>query len=435
MKKVLIITYYWPPAGGSGVQRWLQISAYLKKNGWQPIIYHPSNAKYQVFDKSLVEEISDDVIQISRKIKDPAAFYSKIGGKKNQVGAGMSTKGKKKSRLQKLAIWMRGNLFIPDSRKYWINPSVRYLKKYNKKHPFDAIISTGPPHSMHLIAMKLSRKIKTPWLADFRDPWTNIDFYKDLNLSARADKKHHRLEKEVLTTADAVVTVGFTLARELEALGAKKCEIIPNGYDPKKYIETDKKSIQEHFIISHIGVMPAARNPVFLWSVIADLKKENDEFAQKLKIVLVGNVDGSIPASITDLGLETHLEMPGTVSHTEAISLQKRSSVLMLFINDTPNAKGILTGKVFEYMAANRPILATGHLEGDVAVILKECEAGQMFSKNDKEKMKAYLLELFKSFSEKKAYSNNRKQVEKYSRAAQAKQVADILSGMFTKEG
>lgn len=428
MRKVLIISYYWPPAGGSGVQRWLQMAAYLKENGWQPIVYFPTNAKYQVYDETLVAEISSDVIQISRKIKDPATFYSKVGGKKNQVGAGMSTKGKKKSILQKLAIWMRGNLFIPDSRKYWIKPSVRFLKKYHQEKPFDAIVSTGPPHSMHLIAKRVSEKTGKPWLADFRDPWTNIDFYKDLNLSKRADKKHRRLENEVLSAANAIVAVGPSLALELEELGAKKCEVIPNGYDPKKYLEKDSGADQNYFIISHIGVMPAARNPEFLWEAMSELKSDNPAFAEKLKIVLVGNVDGSVPVSIKKYGLTEYLEMPGTVSHTEAISLQKKSAVLILLINDAPNAKGILTGKVFEYMAANRPVLASGPVDGDVASILNECEAGQMFSKTDKEKSKAYLLQLFEFFSQGKPYSNNRGKVEKYSRRVQAAQVAEILN-------
>jgi len=428
MKKVLIITYYWPPAGGSGVQRWLQMSAYLKDYGWQPIVYHPANAKYQVFDESLAAEISPDVIQISRKIKDPATLYSKVGGKKNQVGAGMSTKGKKKSFVQKMAIWMRGNLFIPDSRKYWIKPSVRFLKKYFSENPFDAIISTGPPHSMHIIAKKLSEKTGKPWLADFRDPWTNIDFYRDLNLSARADKKHRRLEKEVLTNADAVVSVGSTLARELEELGAEKCEVIPNGYDPGKYTDADPGSDRKEFIVSHIGVMPAARNPEFLWEAMAELKSENAMFAEKLSIVLVGNVDGAVPESIEKAGLSTYLDLPGTVSHKEAIVLQKKSAVLMLLINDAPNAKGILTGKVFEYMAANRPVLATGPVDGDVAAILNECEAGQMFGKSEKDKAKAYLLELFEAYLQGKTYSNNRKKVENYSRKAQAGQIVEILN-------
>ncbi len=428
MKKVLIITYYWPPAGGSGVQRWLQMTAYLKDYGWQPVVYHPANAKYQVFDESLAAEISPDLIQISRKIKDPATFYSKVGGKKNEVGAGMSTKGKKKSFLQKLAIWMRGNLFIPDSRKYWIKPSVRFLKKYNSENPFDAIISTGPPHSMHIIAKKLSAATGKPWLADFRDPWTNIDFYRELNLSNRADKKHKRLEKEVLSSADSVVAVGPTLAKEIEVLGAKKCEVIPNGYDPRKFKSADTQADQENFIVSHIGVMPAARNPEFLWEAMSELKKENTVFAEKLKIVLVGNVDGVVPVSIEKAGLTEHLSMPGTVSHAEALQLQKNSSMLMLFINDAPNAKGILTGKVFEYMAANRPIIATGPVDGDVAAILKECEAGQMFGKSEKQKAKEYLLSLFEAYSLNKPYSNNRNRVGNYSRKAQAGQIAEILS-------
>ena len=182
MRRVLIITYYWPPSGGSGVQRWLKMSKYLPENGWQPVIYTADDAEYPVEDKSLEKDVAPETEVIRRPIVEPYSFYKKFLGikKGEKVKAGFINEGAKKTGWKEsLSVWLRGNLFIPDARCWWIKPSVRYLKKYLKEHPVDAMISTGPPHSMHLIARALHKKFNIPWVADFRDPWTDIDFYKD----------------------------------------------------------------------------------------------------------------------------------------------------------------------------------------------------------------------------------------------------------------
>ena len=430
MKRVLIITYYWPPSGGSGVQRWLQMTSFMKEFGWQPIVYFPKNANYQVIDESLKAEISPDLEQLSKKIVDPANFYSKIVGKKHQIGAGMSSVKAKKSIIQRFALWIRGNVFIPDSRKFWVKSSARFLHKYYKKNAFDAIISTGPPHSMHLIAMKLADVTGLPWIADFRDPWTNIDFFKDVNPGKRAVRKHKRLENEVLQKADQVIAVGNTLAQELLELGAKECKVITNGFDPRKFKNLEILPERDSFIISHIGLMSAARNPELLWEALAKLKKENEIFSMKLKICFAGKVDGFVVDAIKKAGLEDSLELFGNISHYDALNLQKKSAVLLLFINDAPNAKGILTGKVFEYLAANRPILAVGPEDGDVASIIEEASSGIMFARHRKTEIEDYLISLFKNFEKNKEFSNNREYVNKFSRREQTAQVSAILNSI-----
>ena len=218
MKRVLIITYYWPPSGGSGVQRWLKMSKYLPENGWQPVIYTPEEGEFPIIDTSLEKDVSPEAEVIRRPIVEPYTLYKRFLGVKETetVKAGfIKENGEKAGWKEKLSLWIRGNCFIPDARCWWVKPSVRYLKSYLKEHPVDAIISTGPPHSMHLIAMKLKEALGIPWIADFRDPWTEIDYYNDLHLTRWADRKHHRLEREVLTKTDKVITVAPDGARRL----------------------------------------------------------------------------------------------------------------------------------------------------------------------------------------------------------------------------
>lgn len=197
-KRVLIISYYWPPTGGSGVQRWVKFAKYLPSEGWQPVIYTPLNPEAITVDESLISEIPPEVEVIKRKIFEPYNIYRALTGKKGrtaQSGEVNPINSQKKSFTQKVSMWIRGNMFIPDPRCFWIGPSVRFLKKYLKEHPVDVIVSTGPPHSMHLIARKVARSTGIPWVADFRDPWTKMFYFKHLALSPWAERKHARLEK------------------------------------------------------------------------------------------------------------------------------------------------------------------------------------------------------------------------------------------------
>ena len=221
-RKVLIITYYWPPSGGAGVQRWLKFVKYLPNLGWEPVVYTVENGEYPVMDKSLNEDVSAALKVIKTPIWEPYNIYKKISGrnKNDTINSGFLAESKKSKFSENLGKWVRGNFFIPDARKYWIKPSIKYLSNFLNDNPADLIISSGPPHSTHLIAMDLKNKFQIPWVSDFRDPWTNIDFYKELKLTNWADAKHKRLEKHVLTNSDLVLTVGNQLKQELIELGA-----------------------------------------------------------------------------------------------------------------------------------------------------------------------------------------------------------------------
>lgn len=435
MKRVLIITYYWPPSGGSGVQRWLKMSKYLPENGWQPVIYTAEGAEYPVEDPSLEKDVCPEAEVIRRPIVEPYSFYKKFLGikKEQKVKAGfIDETGKQKGWKERLSVWIRGNFFIPDARCWWVKPSVKYLKTYLKEHPVDAIISTGPPHSMHLIAMKLKEAFGLPWIADFRDPWTEIDFYNDLHLTHRADRKHHRLEHEVLTKADKVVAVGWDMAEGLKGLGADNPTVIPNGYDWDAQTQPTAMPLSKDFTLTHIGIIGANRNEPQLWQALGELKASDSQFSSKLKIRLIGQVDQSVAKSIQANGLTESSELIPYIPHDQIQEQQASSQVLLLLINHTPNAKGILTGKLFEYIAAGRPILCIGPEDGDAARILDETHAGRTVGFEDKEKIKAIIKELYQSYLEGRLLSNQNKGIEQYSRKALAKVFANLLNRFGT---
>lgn len=430
MKKLLIITYYWPPAGGAGVYRWLKFSKFLREYGWEPVIYTSEGGEYSVIDNSLLKDVPENITVLKQPVWEPYNIYKKFIGQKKEdkINVGFLSVNKKKKFTEKLAIWIRGNFFIPDARVFWIKPSAKYLIKYLKENPVDAMVSTGPPHSTHLIAYRIKKQLGLKWLADFRDPWTYIDFYDELMLTGFADRKHHRLEQLVLKNADCICTVSSDCARDLESLGAKNVKVITNGFDAddliRENIQFDKK-----FSITHIGSLVKSRNPHALWKALVDLNAVNPELKDFLEIKLVGKVDYSVIESINEYGLESNVTLVEHMPHNDVMKVIQQSQVLMLLINNSQNAMGIIPGKFFEYLSTRRPILCIGLPESDVAKILTETSAGKTIGFEDTEGLKKYILELFELFKSGKLMipSNN---IDNYSRKSICRQVADLLHKM-----
>ena len=431
MKRVLIITYYWPPSGGSGVQRWLKMSKYLPEYGWQPVIYTTENAEYPIVDPSLEKDVSSKVEVIRRPIFEPYTFYKKFLGIKQEETVKMGfieEKEKKKSWKTDLSLWIRGNLFIPDARRWWVKPSVKYLKSYLKAHPVDAIISTGPPHSMHLIAMKLKEELGLPWIADFRDPWTEIDYYHDLHLTRWADRKHHRLEKEVLTKADKVVTVAPDGAKRLGRIGNRNVRVVYNGFDRDDDATTTVVKPKK-FTITYLGVLSKIQNPEKLWEALGELARECDDFGNKLQINMIGQIDSSVVKAIEQHGLSQHVSYSPYIPHDQVSAVHRSSTLLLLLLmpDSEPRAKGLLTGKLFEYLASGRPILSIGPEDGDAARILKETGAGTTVSFGNKEKMKEAIKTLYNKYLEGDLANNTNPTVEQYSRRNLAGEIVKLL--------
>jgi len=441
MKKVLIITYYWPPSGGAGVQRWLKFTKYLRDFGWEPIIYTPSNPESPINDASLEKDVPKDLTVLKTEIWEPYLFYKRLIGQKktDKINAAFLTESKKPKRMEKLAVWIRGNFFIPDARVFWVKPSVKYLTDYLQKNPVDAIISTGPPHSMHLIADAVKKKLNIPWMADFRDPWTEIDFYSKLMLTPLADGKHKKLELKVLRNADAVVSVGQNWMENLAAIlkrsapekfspkDESRFKVISNGYDPEDYAGIGEVQMDKKFTMAHIGTLDKSRNQPVLWKVLADIVRKNPQFAADLEIKLVGKVDIFVQEDIEKNGLTPYLNKIAYLSHHDVTIVQKQTQVLMLLINNTPNAKGITTGKFFEYMAAKRPILCIGIPEGDAEKIINETHAGLFAGFEDAAAMEKNIMYFYNKYKAGNLASEGIN-IEKYSRKMLTGEVANVLN-------
>lgn len=433
MKKALIITYYWPPSGGAGVQRWLKFVKYLRQFQWEPIVYCPEGPEYPEIDTSLSKDIPEGLEVLRYPIWEPYEIYKRfIGrGKDEKISAGFLAEEKRVSLTEKISIWVRGNLFIPDARKFWIAPSVKYLSSYLATHPVDVIISTGPPHSCHLIARQLKKKFNIPWVADFRDPWTNIDFYQDLMLSRAADRKHHRLEKAVLMEADAVIAISPGLAEEFQQIYPREIMMITNGYDEDDMLNTAAVEPDKKFSLVHIGSLVPARNPHILWTVLEKMITEDPGFKADLEIKLVGKVDYTVRESLEKAGLTPYFNKVDYIPHDQVAMLMRQSMVLLLLVNQTPNAKGILTGKFFEYLGARRPILAIGPANGDLAAILKETEAGFISDFDDIENLERNLRQMYQQYKS-GTLKINSFNTSIYSRKSLTGKLADVMNRVIS---
>jgi len=423
-KKVLIITYYWPPAGGPGVQRWLKFVKYLPEFNVEPIVYIPENPNYPLVDDSLISEVSKEITILKQPISEPyklAGLFSKTSSK--TISKGIIPEEKKQSFIEKAMLYIRGNFFIPDARKSWVKPSVAYLLDYIEKEHISTIITTGPPHSLHLIGLQLKEKLDVKWFADFRDPWTTIGYHKQLKLTESSKLKHKAFEKQVLNTADAIIVTSTVTKKEFQSITNKPIEVITNGYD---YETAETKPLDTKFTLAHIGSLLSKRNPEVLWQVLAELIKENKSFAQDFQLNFVGAVSETVLESIDKNGLTAYVNNIGYVSHKESITYQKSSQVLVLVEIDSEDTKCIIPGKLFEYMVSNRPILAFGPKGSDVERIIKETNTGNYFSYIDNRSIKSTILSHYKSYQNKSLHVHA-VGLQKYSRKNLTLKLVSVL--------
>ncbi len=423
--KVLIITYYWPPAGGPGVQRWLKFVKYFRDFDIEPIVYVPKNPTYPIEDVSFLSEIPEGIEVLKQPIFEPYRFAQIFSKKETKtISKGIIAGAAKQSFAQRLLLYIRGNFFIPDARKFWVKPSVRYLKKYLYENTIDTIITTGPPHSIHLIGKELKKQIGVRWFADFRDPWTTIGYHDKLKLTKRSMQKHISMEKEVLSTADHIIVTSFTTQKEFKAITADTpVSVITNGYDIESIPET---ALDTQFTISHIGSLLSGRNPKNLWKALYDLTRENEAFSSAFRLQLVGAVSDDVLSSIQEAGLSDFLIHKGYVPHIDAIKIQRSSQVLLLIEIDSKDTQCIIPGKLFEYMVSKRPIIAVGPADADVSKLIFDTNSGYFFEYHEYEKIKMQLLQYFKQFQEQKLESHVIG-IEKYSRRSLTRELAEVL--------
>jgi hypothetical protein len=418
--KVLIITYYWPPAGGSGVQRWLKFVKYLQAFGIDPVVFTADNANYAKEDTSLLSEVPKNIEILTLPIWEPTDLLFWKKNKQQKNGVSNVSKGG-------LLSFIRGNFFIPDPKIFWIKPAVNYLQKYLDRNKVDVIISTGPPHSMHLIAQKLKHQNDIKWLADFRDPWSDLYYNKDFKQRIFAKNKNKKLEEAVLKNADCILTVSTTLQQEFSKI-AKRVAVITNGFD-EEFLDSEKVILDANFSISYIGLLPKQSNPSLFFKVLKRLCQENVAFKNDLQINFIGDISEEVKTEIELNDLVENTNFVGYVSHQKAIVYQKKSQVLLLLIPDVKNNKGILTGKLFEYLTANRPILAIGPEEGELSTILRETNAGVVINFDAEEKLEFQIRELYLKFKEEKLIVSATN-IQKYHRKELTKNLAFLLKSL-----
>ncbi|ELR69589.1 TPR/glycosyl transferase domain protein [Fulvivirga imtechensis AK7] len=417
MKKVLVITYYWPPSGGSGVQRWLKFVKYLPEFGWQPIVFTPENPSFDVKDLSLEAEISPDTEIIKLPIWEPYRLFKRIKAEKSNQQSDLINK--KAGFFGKLLLWIRGNLFIPDPRVFWVRPASRILQDLIIANGIDVVITTGPPHSMHLIGLKLKRKLGVSWVADFRDTWTTWVMYESFYLSQPVRRLHKILERKVLKKADVVIAASRIYANELAQIGGRKVEVITNGYDPAEF-STTTDVMPENFVIRHVGVVDELRDPRPLLRAVAALIEQED---YDIQVEFIGNVNATLRDYIAaDEAIKKVVSFKPYVAHSEVFDLYRTSAGLLLL--PFRDMKGNIPGKLFEYLAAQRPILYIGPA-GDSVDIIQSTGSGFVCEAGDVEGIKGAIRAIYTMFEAKEF--NRNQNIEAFSRIQLTQKLSHIL--------
>jgi len=395
-RKVLIITYYWPPAGGITVLRCLKLAKYLREFGWEPIIYTASNAQYPYLDDSNNADIPDGITILKQPIFEPLHLFKKLSGRKESdpLTNLVHVRDQKPSVIDKLGIWVRANFFIPDARAFWIRPSVHYLTNYLRDNPVDAIFSDGPPHTNTAIACEVSKIANIPWLADFQDPWTQVDYYPLLGIKGRADRIHKQMEQTAFAAAKAMTIASPSWKTDLESIGAKNVNVLFYGYDESDFSELTPVN-DDRFTILHTGLLGFDRCPDPLITALSELVVEKPELATSIRVLQYGEIDYSVKRAFEAAGIGHMLELGGMVSRKVALQAMVSAAVLLLPLNKASNAKGRMPGKFYEYLRAKRPILALGPEDSDVGAILNKTGHGQMSTYSNVGGTKTFVLDAY----------------------------------------
>ena len=391
MKRVLVIAYYWPPSGGSGVQRWVKFCKYLPAEGWEPVVFAPLNADYPSLDPSFEKELPENLEVLRGKIWEPYAAYRKLTGARSTQVTEISSG--KKTWKQRLSLWIRANLFVPDPRVGWVKPSVKTLRKYLTEHPVDAIVTTGPPHSVHLIGQKLHKATGIPWIPDFRDPWSRMYYLKYLPMTAGTWAKLRAQEQAVLDDCNTVLACTPLVQEEFQAQTKTPVACITNGFDEEDFTGPAPEG-DGRFNITHTGLFAADGNPFTLWKVLKELAAEDPWFKESLRLRLVGKVDREVA------GLQANVVALGPCDHATAVREQRSATLLMLPLRNDAQYRPILPGKLFEYLAARRPVLGIGQADGAMARVLHDAQAGVTAGWEDAAAMKAFIAAAWKQFCE-----------------------------------
>jgi hypothetical protein len=383
-RKVLFVTYYWPPAGGIGVLRCLKIVKYLRQFGWEPVVFTSTASEYEFTDNKNNLDIPEGLEVHRIQGFNPTAIFKKISGRKADAPLIdiISDSPRDPSKVDSLGIWIRGNFFIPDARSFWIRPAVRAMSAWMTENKCDAIFSDGPPHTNTIAALKIAEKFNLPWLADFQDPWTQADYYAHMKIGIIADKIHRKWESRSLMRANMVSIASPSWAEDLQTLGRNDARVLYYGYDEADFKDYRPQHPSE-LIIFHGGLLGLDRNPKPVIQALSKLKNQLLQQFGKLEIRLAGSVNSSVVNDFHAAGLGDSLTLLGLIPRSEVFNEMAAARMLLLPINDAPNAKGRIPGKLFEMIRSGKEILALGPVQGDVAKLLAATQTGQTFEYAD----------------------------------------------------
>ncbi len=437
MPRLLVITYYWPPSGGSGVQRWLKFAKYLPAQGWTPVIVAPLAADYPVVDESLEADVDPALEVLRYPITEPYAAYRKLTGAQSGDVKAAPT-GSDPGLLKRLANWVRANLFVPDPRVWWVKPTSKSLAGYLREHPVDAILTTGPPHSVHLIGLSLKHAFPSlPWVMDIRDPWSQFDVHLAFNPGNRARVKNQRLEKQCLSGADLVIGTSPSMPTHLESFNRSKYRSVTNGYDAEDFAEEvelvdGRFGKREPFTIYHTGLLSANRNPTSVWQALAELCTADARFAERLHLRLIGNVDPSVTADIERYPtLRDKLTVTAWLPHGELLAHYRAADLFLLCPNLSDNARGQINGKLFEYLAARRPILHVGPFDADNTRILDQAHAGLTVLPGDVDAARDAIERIYSGRFSDSEHAFAKTVIEGFERRATTARLAELLNELI----
>lgn len=383
-KNILIVTYYWPPSGGSGVQRWLKFVKYLPQFDWTPYVFTPENPTVTATDESLLLDVPPEAEVIKLPIWEP---YWRLESGKEKLAGGAGTKApfvSKPGALARLVIWIRGNLLIPDPRRFWKKPSVAFLKDFLIEKQIHTLVTTGPPHSMHLIGLQLKKIYPhLHWIADFRDPWSTWGLLETLKAGKWALSRHRRLERQVLQSADTVITITPFYKRQLESLGKRPVQYLPNGFDADDFGEFQWQR-PDRFVIRHVGIINERCDPRPFMLALKEKCGENPQFKEEVVMEFIGEVHPAFRKYVLeDDTLKGVCIFTPPVTHKELLRLYRESALQLLVLHGYKDAEGYLPGKLFEYLATGIPVLGIGPVHGDAAAFLTETRLGEMVDADD----------------------------------------------------
>lgn len=379
-KHIALVVYYWPPAGGSGVQRWLFFAKAWARAGVRISVFVPKQPRVAEQDDSLVLTPHKNITVI------PVSGWEPMRQNKSAIAENMVNK---KGMFFGLMRWIRANLFLPDARIFWTKAVTKSVLAHDKKDPFDVLITSGPPHSLHLVGLNTNKRRQAKWVADFRDPWVGFFQNASLPMGNRAKSKHRELEQKVMATADHVVVTAPSLAKDFRQY-TKRVSVLTNGYE-----KALNKPAKTRLGLVYAGSLKAQQNPHELWTSISELVQEHRAFAQNFRLDVYGSVASSVQDEIESFGITEYVQYNGYQSKEIIDTILPQANALLLLGVDMPNTGNIIHAKLFEYMAAARPILGIGPKPSDMEGLFGTHKLGVYASFTDKKRIKETLLSWF----------------------------------------